>query len=145
MPLYLMFARDRIELLPEVDILDGLLVGGEPALALQGVDPLRDAILYVDGVGVDPHVARPRQGLERADDRHQLHAVVGGRRLAAEELLLLAAEAQDRAPAAGAGIAAAGAVAVDLDGLLTHGGACAPVETPAQAPAGAHVPPARPA
>ena len=46
---------------------------------------------------------------------HQLHAVVGGQRLAAAKLLLVAAGAQDRAPAAGAGIARAGAVGPDRD------------------------------
>src|SRR5205085_8525370 len=46
---------------------------------------------------------------------HQLHAVVGGERLAAGKLLLARARANDDAPAAGARIALAGPVGEHLD------------------------------
>src|SRR6266496_2310982 len=51
-PLYLMFGRELVELLPQVDILDGLLVGGAPAPALPVVDPGRDAFLDVERVRI---------------------------------------------------------------------------------------------
>ena len=66
-------------------------------------------------VGVEHDPARPLQRLERGDRRRQLHAVVGGRRLAAAQLALDRAIAQDRAPAARARVAAAGAVGEDFD------------------------------
>src|SRR5690606_33704835 len=55
--------------------------------------------------------------IKGADRSHQFHAVVGGRRLAARQFLRLAVEAQDGAPASGAGIARAGAVGENLDPL----------------------------
>src|SRR5690606_27546568 len=63
------------------------------------------------------------RALERAqalDHGHQFHAVVGGGRFAAEQFLLMRAHAQDHAPATGAGVAAAGAVRVQLDLLFRH-------------------------
>jgi hypothetical protein len=58
---------------------------------------------------------RPLERFQRRDRGHQLHAVVGGVRLAALELLLMIAEGENRAPAAGPRIAGAGAVGVDRD------------------------------
>src|SRR5690554_4643040 len=55
------------------------------------------------------------QGLQAADGRHQLHAVIGGLRLAAEQGLLIFAQTKQYAPAARAGIALAGAVGKYLD------------------------------
>src|SRR5437868_978704 len=52
MPLYLMFGRELVELLPQVDIFDGLLVGGAPAAALPVVDPGRDALLDVERIRI---------------------------------------------------------------------------------------------
>src|SRR5690349_8984057 len=143
MPLYLMFRRERVELFPEVDVLDVFLVGGAPVAALPRVDPARDAFLHVLRVGVEAHAARFLQRLERADDRHELHAVVGGRRLAAPELPLLSLVAQHRAPAARAGIAPARAVAVDLHDVIAHG-ASACGASPARASGAAPAPFARP-
>ena len=50
----------------------------------------------------------------QGDDGGQLHAVVGGLGVASRQLLLMAVVDQDRAPTPGAGIAAAGAVGVDV-------------------------------
>src|SRR5262249_56627669 len=91
-----------------------------PAAPLPARDPLRDALHHVERIGVEPDLARALERVERADYRRELHAVVGGLRLAAPELLLGPLGAQQRAPAAGAGIAAAGAVAVDLDDFIGH-------------------------
>src|SRR5690606_34615386 len=56
---------------------------------------------------------------QRHDRGGQLHAVVGGHGLAAAELALAAAVAQQRCPAARTRVAEAGAVGMDLD-LLAH-------------------------
>src|SRR5690242_15011173 len=61
------------------------------------------------------HLARPLQRFERGDRSHQLHAVVGRRIGRAEKFLFVLARAEDRAPAAGAGIAAAGAVRIGIN------------------------------
>src|SRR5690606_37096577 len=102
-PLDLVLARELVEAAPEVDVLHGLAIRGGPALALPGVDPFRDALLHVLRVGVETHAARPLQRLQRADDGGELHAVVGGRGLAAPELLLDTLRPQQRAPAARTG------------------------------------------
>ena len=107
-------ARARlVEALPQLGVLHRLLVGGPPAVPLPAVDPGGDAVLHVLAVGVQLDAARPLQRFERRDRRHQLHAVVGGRRLRRRRSPCGVAVAQDRAPAAGAGIARAGAVGVD--------------------------------
>src|SRR6202023_4347030 len=104
-----------IKPLPEVDVLDRLLVRGAPAVLLPAMDPAGDALTDILAVGVEIDGARLLQGFERRDRRHQLHAVVGGMRLAALQFLFDIAEFQDRAPAARTGIARASAVGVDGD------------------------------
>src|SRR6266850_4154152 len=144
-PLYLMFGGELVELLPQVDILHRLLVGGAPAAALPVVDPARDALLDVERVRIEADPARPLQRFQGANDRQELHAVVGRRRLATVELLLLAFVAQHGAPAAGARIPAAGAIAVDLDDIIRHGDSYGCAAIPARAPGAARAPCARPA
>src|SRR5262249_47910942 len=140
-PLYLMLGRDPVELLPQVDVLDRLLVGGAPAAAPPVVGSGGAAPLHVERVRIQAHAARALQRLERPDHRHQLHAVVGGVGLAAVDFLLGAFGAQDRAPAAGAGVAAAGAVAVDLHDIVTrHDGFGASAGTPGRASGAARAP-----
>src|SRR5262249_15559732 len=107
--------RERVEALPEIDVLDRLLVGGAPAVALPLIDPRHDAVAQILAVGVDVDEAGALERLERGDRRHQLHAVVGGVGLATLQLLDVIAEGEDRAPAAGTGIARAGAVGMDDD------------------------------
>src|SRR5436190_16198744 len=144
-PLYNMLIRHLAEALPEVDVLDRLLVRRAPAAPPPVVDPGGDALLYVERVGVKPHAARTLERLERADDRHELHAVVGGLGFAAVDLFLgatlAASQPQYRTPAARPGIAAAGAVAVDLHDIVSaHGGSCGCAATPAPAPGAAPAP-----
>src|SRR5437660_3488375 len=52
-PLDAMFPGELIELLPEVPIQNGLLRGGHPVLLLPAVDPCRDSVLHVFGIGDD--------------------------------------------------------------------------------------------
>src|SRR3954469_7833949 len=105
----------RDQLLPQLRILDRLLVRRAPAIALPVVNPARDPIADILAVGMKLDAARPFQGLERLDRRHQLHAVVGRERLAARDLPLLFTHAQECRPAARARVPAAGAVGEYLD------------------------------
>ena len=114
-PAHLVRLQRGVEALPQFDVLDRLLVGGAPAVLLPAVDPAGDALPDILAVGVEIDRAGLLQRFQRRDRRHQLHAVVGGVRLAALQFLLDIAEFQDRAPAAGPGIARAGAVGVNDD------------------------------
>src|SRR5262245_44853785 len=104
---------ERLQALPEVHVLHRLLVGRFPAALLPAVDPGRDAVLHVLAVGVEHDVAGALEARQRFDDGRQFHAVVGGRGLAAEQLFLVLAAAEPRAPAAGAWVALAGAIRID--------------------------------
>src|SRR3546814_15939583 len=79
--------------------------GGLPAVALPAVNPFHDAVAQVVAVGVEVDLGWALQRLQRHDGGHHLHAAVGGRALAAAELLLHLAIAQHGAPAAGPRIA----------------------------------------
>src|SRR5690606_17307251 len=80
--------------------------------------PLGNAVQHIAGVTEDVHVAAwtGKRG-QTLDDRHELHAVVGGVALPAIKLLLHALVAQQHAPAALAGIPLAGAVGIHLDSI----------------------------
>src|SRR5262249_2568158 len=99
-----------VELLPQVLIHDRLLRRRQPPFLLPPVDPLRDAVLHVLGIGDDLHRAALLKRAQPFDRRAQFHAVVGRVRLAAPQLLLLIAVAQDRRPTARSGISGARAV-----------------------------------
>src|SRR5581483_10866892 len=101
-------------------ILHRLLVGGLPAVALPAMNPLRDSILEIVRIGVNLDGAGTVQRLERADRRGELHAVVGGDRLAAGELLAPAIEFEDRSPPAGPRVSRTGAVGVNDDPIPAH-------------------------
>src|SRR5262245_36763312 len=64
--------------------------------------------------------AGPFERLQRRDRRHQFHAVVCRMRFAAFEFLLIVTKGEDRAPAAGPGVARTGTVGVNCDTLLVH-------------------------
>src|SRR5258708_18706234 len=72
---------ETIELLPQVHVLHRLLVGGAPAAALPFRQPFADALLHVLRIGVDLDPARRLERFQRADDRGDLHAIVGRLRL----------------------------------------------------------------
>ena len=108
--------RSRFDqFLPELGVLDGLLVRGSPAVALPIVDPAGDSIPDVDAISVKLHAARPFQRFKAANRGEKLHAVVGRKRLAARDLSLFLAHAQERGPAAGPWVSPARAVRENLD------------------------------
>ena len=108
--------RGRVDqLLPQLGVLDRLPVRRLPAVRAPFVDPARDPVAEILAVGVQLDPAGALQGLQPADRGGQLHAVVGGQRLAAGQFLLLAAHAQQHSPSAGAGVAAARAVGEQLN------------------------------
>ena len=107
--------RERVELLPQILVLHGLLVRGLPAARLPLRQPLEHALAHVLRIRVDASTHRPLERLERADHRGELHAVVSGGGFGAGNLALVLTEQQQRRPAARPRIAATGAVRVDLD------------------------------
>src|SRR3954447_23909809 len=74
-PFDAMARRGRDQLLPQIGILDRLLVGSAPAVPLPVVNPTGNAVADVDAVGVELHAARAFQRFKPFDRRHQLHAV----------------------------------------------------------------------
>src|SRR5687768_14095054 len=113
-PFDFMLIAQLVERAPEVLVLDRFVVRGAPAAFFPLMDPVADPELHILRIGVEPDAARLAQRFQRADDRRQLHAVVGGMRFAAEQLPRPAFVLQQRAPSARAGIALAGAIGVDL-------------------------------
>jgi hypothetical protein len=103
-----------VQFAPQVLVLHRLLARRLPAAPLPAVDPLADALLHVLRIGVHPRRHRALQGAQGLDHGGHFHAVVGSDLLAAEQFPFGIALAQDCAPAAGAGIAAAGAVGKDF-------------------------------
>jgi tetratricopeptide (TPR) repeat protein len=111
-----MLRREHVQLAPQLGILHRLPIARAPAVALPGVNPALDAVLDVLRIGVELDVALAAQRFERANDRGELHPVVRGIGLAAEQLLFATSEREQRTPAAGTRIALACAVGVDRDG-----------------------------
>src|SRR3954451_12374648 len=69
--------RSLDQLLPQLGILDRLLIGGPPAVSLPVVDPSGDSVADVDAVGMQPDPARALQRFQPPDRGEQLHSVVG--------------------------------------------------------------------
>ena len=113
MPLDVVLARETIELLPQVRVLDRLAVSGFPAVLLPCVDPVLDALFHILRVGIDRDRAAPLEAFKRANHRGKLHAIIGRVGLAAKELALGAFAAQERSPSAGTGVSLAGSIGVD--------------------------------
>src|SRR6266536_1830618 len=105
----------RVELAPQLGVLDWLAVARFPAVFFPAVDPRLDAVLDVLRVGKKIDIALALQAFERANDRGQLHPVVGRGALAAEDFLAPRSRHQERAPTTRSGIAFARAVGVDRD------------------------------
>src|SRR4029079_18393671 len=94
-------------------ILHRLSVSCAPAVLLPALDPAGDAAAEIVRVGIELHVGRRLQRIERLDRGDQLHAVIGGHLLAAFDLLAMRTGCEDRAPTAGPRIAGTGAVGMD--------------------------------
>jgi hypothetical protein len=92
-PLDLMLVRERLEPLPQIDVLYRLFVGRAPAAPFPIVYPDADALLHIQRIGKQSHMAGAGQCGKAFDDGRQLHAVVGRGRLAAMQLLDVPAEA----------------------------------------------------
>jgi hypothetical protein len=82
--------------------------------------PALHAVADILAVGVQHDLAGALQRLQCADRGGQLHAVVGGGGIGAGEFLLRRAVAQDRRPAARAGIRLAATICPDLDDRVHH-------------------------
>src|SRR5579863_7798407 len=91
-PAHLMRLERGVEALPQLGVLDRLLVGRAPAVFLPAVYPAGDALTHILAVGIKIDRARLFERLERRNRRHQLHPVVGGVRLAALQFLFGVAE-----------------------------------------------------
>ena len=96
----------------QVLVLDRVAARGLPAPALPAGDPLRHRVEHQAGVRDDADAAAGRQRPQALDRGRELHAVVRRVRGAAVQLerRLSVRRHDDRGPAAGAGVAAAGAV-----------------------------------
>ena len=114
LPDHVVTARLLDEPLPEVAVGDGLLLGVFPAVLFPARPPaVAEAVHDVGAVGVHTYAAPPGDRQEPLDDRGQLHALVGGLGLAARHHPFFGAVDDEGGPAAGAGIAATGAVGVE--------------------------------
>src|SRR5437660_4934156 len=109
--------------LPEIAVLDGLLLRVAPAVGAPAEIPLvAEAVHDIGAVAVDGHGAAAGESAQALDWTGQLHALVGRVGFAAGQLDLVAFVDEDGSPATGAGVTTAGAVGVDLDGgSATHG------------------------
>src|SRR6266567_6892387 len=114
-PLDVVLAREAIERLPQVRVLDRLASRRFPAVLFPSVNPVFDAFLDVLRIGVHRDGAASVEALKRANDCGKLHAVVGCIRLAAENLALDAPACQESSPPARARITLARAVGVNDD------------------------------
>src|SRR5688572_6615571 len=100
-PFYVVLITKLVQLLPEVVVLDRLPVRRLPPALFPGMDPLADPELDILGIGMQFHPGAGLERLQRANDRQELHAVVGCQTLSAVKLLRRPPVAQDqRAPAA---------------------------------------------
>src|SRR5450432_3987509 len=106
-PFELVSCGQLIQPLPQVLILDRLLVGRAPPALLPVMHPLGDPAAHVLRVGVDAGLDWTLERLKRAYDSCQLHAVVSREALGATQFLLGLTHDQQRTPASGSGISAA--------------------------------------
>ncbi len=109
--------------LPQPLVLDVVVGGGLPVVLLPAVEPaLVEGVREVGAVGVEGNRRGLVERAQRFEGGGELHAVVGAVGLAAGQLVGVAAVLgnEDGGPAAGAGVAAAGAVSVDRHVFLGH-------------------------
>src|SRR5262245_45749107 len=107
MPLDVVRVLGRIEPFPQLGILHRRARPSSPALAFPAVNPRADTLLHVLGIGVEVDTRGTLQRLQSRDGSHQLHAIVGGRSLAAGQLLAMRARDQDGSPSPRSGVSRA--------------------------------------
>src|SRR3546814_18807124 len=90
----------RVEPPPQILVLDRLLGGGQPAVSLPTLQPNADAVADVAAVRVQCDGARPLQRLQGGNCANELHAVVGGRGVAARPFQPVRTGPEDRTPTA---------------------------------------------
>lgn len=122
MPGHLMFGRKFIELTPEVIVLDRLLFDGAPAARFPPLNPGRDSVAEIPGVGEQLDLARLLQGPERGDGSLKFHPVIGGGGFAPGNFPDVSTVPEHGRPAAGPRIPLATAVRVNDDFLHRTGG-----------------------
>ena len=106
--------------LPEVGVQCGLFVRLHPALGLPAFGPaLVQSVDDVFGVGVEFYDARLLQGFQGGDDPGELHAVVGGLRLAPGELPFKFPVLKNGPPASRPRVSRTGPIGID--GNCFHG------------------------
>ena len=106
--------RSIEQLLPELRVLDRLLVRRAPPVLAPFVDPSGDPIADVNAIGVKVDTTWPLERRQAFYGGLQLHAVVGRKRFASTNLAFLVAHAQKHRPAPWPGISAAGTVSEHL-------------------------------
>jgi len=79
------------------------------------MNPGADAVLHILRVGMQDDFTRALEQVQGGNHRLQFHAVIGGFQFAATKFFFLRAVAQQSTPAAGAGIALAGAIGINLN------------------------------
>ena len=119
-PVHLVMAERLVKPLPQVNVLDRLLIRRTPTVLFPAVNPGRDSVLEIFAVGMEVDRARALERFQRRDGSHQLHTIVRRMRLAAHEFLDVIAERENRAPAARSRIARAGTIRVNGHALLGH-------------------------
>ena len=106
--------HQHIEALPQVYVFDRLLGGGFPAPGFPASNPFSHAFEHVLAVHVQRDMAGPFQGGQGFNHGQQLHAVVGGVKFTAKQLLVGVAGLEPHAPATGAWVALAGTIGVNI-------------------------------
>src|SRR5690606_15244020 len=119
-PLHFVLCHQSIQRLPQVGITHRLLVSGEPATPLPVGQPFAHALLHVLRIRMDDHMAGSLQCPQCLDTTSEFHTIVGCLGLAATQLLLVPAMAQQCPPASGPGVALAGTVRPDFHWFTTH-------------------------
>ncbi len=114
-PLDLVSGCQLIKRLPQIRILDRLLVGGLPAVALPAMNPFADALLHIRRVGKNNGITRPRKYTERFDHGRHFHAIVCRVGNAAEQLFLGFTKPENGTPATDARIAFASSVRINFN------------------------------
>ena len=108
-PVRLVDPNQLVQFNPEIGVANRA-IPLPPVAAFPSVNPLRNSLPDILGVGRDFYFARLLEREQALDRRHQFHSVVGGVRIVPEEFLLHRTESQDAGPPTGAGIAKARSV-----------------------------------